>query len=91
MGYGHIGDDNLHLNISVPKRNDELTNIIEPYVYEWTSSKKGSISAEHGLGVMKSEHLHYSKDSTSIDMMKRIKNVFDPNGILNPYKVLSDN
>lgn len=46
------------------------------------------MSAEHGVGVMKPDALHYSQDQTSIDMMRSIKNTFDPKGILNPYKYL---
>lgn len=46
------------------------------------------MSAEHGIGAMKPEALHYSKSDPMIDVMKSIKKLFDPNGILNPYKVL---
>ena len=53
-----------------------------------SASYKGSISAEHGIGVMKTHALQYSKNSTSIEWMKRIKALFDPNGIMNPGKVL---
>ncbi|KAJ2160010.1 D-lactate ferricytochrome c oxidoreductase [Coemansia sp. RSA 552] len=87
-GYGHIGDSNLHLNIVADKFQDRVTNVFEPYVYEWVSSHRGSISAEHGVGLMKRDYLGYSKTPEMIDYMKRIKNVFDPNHILNPYKVV---
>ena len=53
VGYGHLGDGNLHLNISTPSWQEELRNQIEPFVYEWTAQQNGSISAEHGLGRMK--------------------------------------
>ncbi len=52
------------------------------------ASYKGSVSAEHGVGLMKTHALHYSKNATSIDLMRRIKNLFDPHGIMNPGKVL---
>jgi FAD/FMN-containing dehydrogenase len=52
------------------------------------ASKKGSISAEHGLGVMKPHMIYYSKQPLLVELMKSIKKIFDPNGILNPYKVL---
>lgn len=52
------------------------------------ASYKGSVSAEHGIGVMKTHALKYSKDATSIALMRKIKELFDPNGIMNPYKVL---
>eukprot|EP01080_Neovahlkampfia_damariscottae_P000011 gene11-4262_t len=92
-GFGHMGDDNLHLNFvdeSNFKKNTETLNLIEPYVYEWTKKNNGSISAEHGLGVLKNNFLSYSKDENTIGMMKKMKEIFDPKGILNPYKVLPD-
>jgi len=88
MGYGHVGDGNLHLNISAPTYAQDIYDLIEPFVYEYTSQQRGSISAEHGLGLMKAAHLHYSKSPASIEVMKRMKTMLDPKGILNPYKVL---
>ena len=76
------------MNITAPKYDDKLLKKIEPFVYEWTARHRGSISAEHGLGVMKAPYLHYSKSPESIEVMKQIKAVFDPNGIMNPYKFL---
>jgi len=52
------------------------------------ASHRGSISAEHGIGAMKTHALQYSKSAVSIDLMKKIKAVFDPKGIMNPGKVL---
>eukprot|EP01095_Lingulamoeba_sp_RSL-Kostka_P012891 TRINITY_DN5208_c0_g1_i2.p1 TRINITY_DN5208_c0_g1~~TRINITY_DN5208_c0_g1_i2.p1 ORF type:complete len:110 (+),score=36.20 TRINITY_DN5208_c0_g1_i2:180-509(+) len=88
MGYGHIGDGNLHLNIKCDSFRDELQQAIEPYVFQRTKHYNGSISAEHGLGQSKGKYLHYSKSDGSINLMKNIKKLFDPNNILNPYKVL---
>ncbi|CAN8328026.1 unnamed protein product [Cochlearia groenlandica] len=88
MGYGHLGDGNLHLNISTAEYNDKLLGLIEPYVYEWTSKHRGSISAEHGLGVMKANEIFYSKSPETVALMVSIKKLLDPKGILNPYKVL---
>ncbi|KAJ3311250.1 hypothetical protein HDV04_004159 [Boothiomyces sp. JEL0838] len=88
VGFGHVGDGNLHLNILSTGRTKELEEAIEPYVYELTRSYEGSISAEHGLGLMKAPYLEYSKDIEFINYMKMIKKVFDPKGILNPYKYL---
>ena len=51
------------------------------------ANHQGSISAEHGLGVAKNEFLGYSKSPVMIKMMKNMKNMLDPNGIMNPYKV----
>lgn len=88
LGYGHVGDGNLHLNIVADSYLSEIQNALEPYIYEVVSSYRGSISAEHGIGYQKTHALHYSKDAVSIALMKKIKNVFDPNGIMNPCKVL---
>jgi len=87
-GFGHLGDGNLHLNISAPTRTETLNDLIEPCVYELTQKWNGSISAEHGIGQMKANALTYTKPSNAVNMMKQIKNMFDPNGILNPYKVV---
>ncbi|CAI5946499.1 unnamed protein product [Closterium sp. NIES-64] len=103
VGYGHLGDGNLHLNISAPTYDDKLLERIEPFVYEWVAGRQGSVSAEHGLGLMKANAIHYSKDPQAplalthrvcrvhgmqVAVMKRVKALFDPNGILNPYKLL---
>ncbi|CAD6226434.1 unnamed protein product [Miscanthus lutarioriparius] len=88
LGYGHLGDGNLHLNIVSSKYDDNTLERIEPFVYEWTSAQRGSISAEHGLGLMKAEKIHYSKSPEAVQLMASIKKLLDPNSILNPYKVL---
>ncbi|XP_020091970.1 probable D-2-hydroxyglutarate dehydrogenase, mitochondrial isoform X2 [Ananas comosus] len=88
VGYGHLGDGNLHLNILTAEYSDDILAKIEPFVYEWTSMHRGSISAEHGLGLMKADKIHYSKSSETVQLMASIKKLLDPNCILNPYKVL---
>ena len=55
---------------------------------DFVKEHKGSVSAEHGIGFQKTSFLEYSKSKPMIDYMKKIKHVFDPNGIMNPYKVL---
>lgn len=85
------GDGNLHLNITSPSKDPALLAAIEPYVYEWTSQWKGSISAEHGLGLKKRNYIYYSKPSEAVALMRSIKAMLDPKGILNPYKTLPDN
>ena len=88
VGYGHLGDGNLHLNISAASYDERLRQQIEPFVYEWTAGHRGSISAEHGLGRMKADCIGYSKPPLAVDLMRQMKQVLDPSGILNPYKVL---
>ncbi|XP_028148779.1 D-2-hydroxyglutarate dehydrogenase, mitochondrial [Diabrotica virgifera virgifera] len=87
-GYGHVGDGNIHLNISVHEFTKEVLERIEPYIYEVTAKYKGSVSAEHGVGFRKPKYIHYSKTKEAIALMKQLKALMDPNGILNPYKVL---
>eukprot|EP00201_Polytomella_parva_P001980 CAMPEP_0175087044 /NCGR_PEP_ID=MMETSP0052_2-20121109/29606_1 /TAXON_ID=51329 ORGANISM="Polytomella parva, Strain SAG 63-3" /NCGR_SAMPLE_ID=MMETSP0052_2 /ASSEMBLY_ACC=CAM_ASM_000194 /LENGTH=481 /DNA_ID=CAMNT_0016359335 /DNA_START=334 /DNA_END=1779 /DNA_ORIENTATION=+ len=88
LGYGHVGDGNLHLNVSAPKYDDRIQDLIEPYLYEWTGRHGGSVSAEHGLGQMKAEVIGYSKPEAAVALMAQIKASMDPKGILNPYKLL---
>ena len=57
-------------------------------MYEWIAARRGSVSAEHGLGQMKAHAIGYSKPPEAIAMMRRLKALLDPNGILNPGKVL---
>ncbi|CAG8662856.1 14745_t:CDS:10 [Gigaspora margarita] len=78
-GYGHVGDGNIHLNIVAKSYSPEITKLIEPYVYEWTAKYKGSVSAEHGLGLMKADCIGYSKSQKMISIMKQIKQTIDPN------------
>uniref|UniRef100_A0A1B6H1T9 D-2-hydroxyglutarate dehydrogenase, mitochondrial n=1 Tax=Cuerna arida TaxID=1464854 RepID=A0A1B6H1T9_9HEMI len=87
-GYGHLGDGNLHLNICSPQFSSELLAQIEPFVFEWISERGGSISAEHGIGFKKTKFLKFSKSDAAIRTMLQLKHLFDPQGILNPYKVL---
>lgn len=87
-GYGHIGDGNLHLNITSSQFSARLLAKIEPFLYEWVGERGGSISAEHGLGVKKNDFIGLTKTPEAIAVMKSIKHLFDPKGILNPYKVL---
>lgn len=83
-----LGDSNIHLNITFKEFSQEALKKVEPFVYEYTSSLKGSISAEHGVGFRKPKYIHYSKTEPAIKLMRDIKRIMDPNGILNPYKVL---
>lgn len=90
IGYGHMGDGNLHLNVTSAKFDPKLFNLLEPYVYDWTQKNNGSVSAEHGLGLLKRNYIYHSKTKELVDTMKQIKKIFDPKSILNPYKFLPD-
>ncbi|KAM4869221.1 D-2-hydroxyglutarate dehydrogenase, mitochondrial isoform X2 [Urocitellus parryii] len=88
VGYGHLGDGNLHLNVTVDAFSTALLDTLEPYVYAWTAGQRGSISAEHGLGFRKRDALGYSKPPHAVQLMQQLKALLDPKGILNPYKML---
>ena len=90
-GFGHLGDGNLHLNVYTPgvfEQRADVLGAIEPFVYEWIAARRGSISAEHGIGVMKPNYLHMSKAPPMIELMRGVKALLDPHNILNPGKVL---
>jgi D-2-hydroxyglutarate dehydrogenase len=78
----------LHLNIVSDEFTQEIYKAIEPFVFEYVSNVKGSVSAEHGMGFHKAKYLKYSKTPEAIEFMKQLKTFMDPSGILNPYKVL---
>ncbi|XP_071946009.1 D-2-hydroxyglutarate dehydrogenase, mitochondrial-like isoform X2 [Antedon mediterranea] len=88
VGYGHVGDGNLHLNVTAPELSIKVLDLIEPYLFEVTEKNRGSISAEHGLGFKKKNFIGYSKKPEVVSLMKDLKKIFDPNGILNPYKTI---
>lgn len=89
VGWGHVADQNLHLNIACSGDDvGKIKGIVEPWVYEWVGKNRGSVSAEHGLGLMKADKIGYSKSDEAVELMQKIKNVVDPDGICCPYKVL---
>ena len=78
VGYGHMGDANLHLNIPTRRFDKAVEKQLEPFVYEWVQKRNGSISAEHGLGVTKKPYVSYSKNETMMKLMKQIKDLYYP-------------
>ena len=90
--YGHIGDGNVHLNIlkpdSLEKSDfDGRCKEISEAIFKRLCSYNGSVSAEHGIGLLKKDYLHYSRSQSEILIMKSIKQLLDPNGVMNPGKV----
>ncbi|KAK8089314.1 hypothetical protein PG997_004275 [Apiospora hydei] len=73
VGYGHMGDSNLHLNVAVRRYDKRVEQVLEPFVYEWIAKVSGSISAEHGLGLAKKNYIGYSRSETMVALMKQIK------------------
>ncbi|XP_076244604.1 D-2-hydroxyglutaric acid dehydrogenase [Calliopsis andreniformis] len=87
-GYGHLGDGNIHVQVSIPTYEADIASKLQPFIFEYVSSLRGSVSAEHGIGFMKTKYLHMSRTSSEIELMYDLKKLMDPKGILNPYKVL---
>ena len=91
--FGHLGDGNIHYNVSQPIGMDKdvfLANweTLNTAVHEIVLDLNGSISAEHGIGRMKRDLLPHAKGEVAVALMRKIKESFDPNGILNPGKLL---
>ncbi len=91
--FGHLGDGNLHYNVSQPIGADTADYLarwheVNAVVFEIVLRMGGSISAEHGIGVLKRDELPEVKDKTAIELMRSIKAMLDPKGIMNPGKVL---
>jgi glycolate oxidase subunit GlcD len=90
--FGHIGDGNLHINYVSPKTRDRTEFLaagraVEEKVFTLLKTFKGSISAEHGIGMTKKKDLHFTRTEAEVAWMKGIKKLFDPKGILNPGKI----
>jgi len=84
--FGHIADGNLHLTVRSPAPMP--AHDIEELVYQAVGERRGSISAEHGIGLVKRPFLHYSRSPAEIALMRMLKATLDPNNILNPGKVI---
>ncbi|CEL99801.1 unnamed protein product [Vitrella brassicaformis CCMP3155] len=90
VGYGHLGDSNLHINVLAEDLSacQQLEAALEPFIWDYIKSVKGSVSAEHGLGVMKADKITAANEMAHVELMRELKRLLDPNGILNPYKVM---
>ncbi len=90
--FGHIGDGNLHINYVSPKeRNPKefqaAARLIEEEIFKLLTKFKGSISAEHGIGLTKKKDLHFTRTAEEVAWMRQTKKMWDPKGILNPGKI----
>lgn len=91
--FGHIGDGNLHINILKPKdmtSDDFLTECkkVDQLMFAMIEKLQGSVSAEHGVGLTKRSYLGHTRTPAEIQLMREIKKVFDPDGLMNPGKLL---
>jgi FAD/FMN-containing dehydrogenase len=87
--FGHIGDGNVHLNILKPddlsqEQFQQRCGEVSELVFEVVARHGGSVSAEHGVGLLKKPYLRYSRSAAELSLMRGIRRVFDPAGILNP-------
>ena len=94
VNFGHLGDGNLHYNVQAPAglpAADFLAQheaAVNACVYDAVGAHGGSISAEHGIGVLKRDELAHRQDPTALSLMRRLKSALDPQGVLNPGRVV---
>ena len=91
--FGHVGDGNLHINVMKPDAMDRAeffrkTKEADRDLFALVKRHHGSISAEHGIGLLKKPYLSYSRSAAEIAVMRQVKRALDPHGILNPGKIL---
>ena len=94
MTFGHIGDGNIHYNLSPAPDGDARAfpgdaEKLCPAIHDIAVGLGGSFSAEHGIGVLKKQELEKYKSGVELDLMRLIKRTLDPKGIMNPGKVVT--
>lgn len=93
VAFGHLGDGNVHFNLSVPEGGDDAAFLAQGdafrrVVYDVVASFEGSIAAEHGVGRLKRGEIARYKSETEMELMRKLKGAFDPHGIMNPGRVV---
>ena len=94
VNFGHLGDGNLHYNVQAPGGEDgrrflaEQEHAVNTLVFDTVARHGGSFSAEHGIGQLKRDELAQRKSPVALQLMRSIKKAFDPQGLLNPGRVL---
>ncbi|HLF32256.1 MAG TPA: FAD-binding oxidoreductase, partial [Xanthomonadales bacterium] len=89
VAFGHIGDGNIHLVLTVGSTAPEVLHAVDTLVYGTLQSFNGVISAEHGIGLHKRSFLPLSRKENEIKLMRSLKQALDPKGILNPGKIFA--
>jgi FAD/FMN-containing dehydrogenase len=94
VNFGHLGDGNLHYNVQAPAGVDgqrflvEQEHAVNTLVFDAVAARGGSFSAEHGIGLLKRDELALRKSPVALQMMRAIKAALDPQGLMNPGRVL---
>jgi FAD/FMN-containing dehydrogenase len=94
VAFGHLGDGNIHYNVSMPDAAlnkafiQQHEHEVHHLVYEFVAKLEGSIAAEHGLGQLKRDEITHYKSALEMELMRSIKNTLDPHGLMNPGKVI---
>jgi len=86
--FGHVADSNIHINVAIKNMTSEVKKGVQDLVYDMISGLGGSISAEHGIGRIKRPYLERSRTPAELALMAKLKRALDPEGILNPGRVL---
>ena len=89
VAFGHLGDGNIHLVVSIGSLEPEDVHAAETIIYDALGKRNGIVSAEHGIGLDKREYLKHSRSEVELALMKSLKKAMDPNGILNPGKIFT--
>ncbi len=89
MIFGHLGDGNLHIIVGVGDDSREAKKAVEETVYQGLTTRGGSVSAEHGIGLQKKNYLSWSRSEPEIAIMLNIKKALDPKNIMNPGKIFA--
>lgn len=85
--FGHLGDGNLHVVVKVADQLPQPSREVNDIVYSLVGELSGSVSAEHGIGMLKRDYLHQSRSPAELDLMRNIKTMMDPKGLLNPNRI----
>jgi FAD/FMN-containing dehydrogenase len=93
LAFGHIGDGNIHFNLTQFEGEDKerfiaRTEAVNKVVHDVVQCFGGSISAEHGIGQLRYAELHHRKPAAELDLMRRIKTLIDPDDLMNPGKLV---
>ncbi len=88
MTFGHVADGNIHFIVGKTEQSQEIIHQINEIIYSPLKVNGGSISAEHGIGLHKKAYLHHCRSEAEIKLMETMKKAIDPNGILNPKRIV---